>query len=329
MVKNFEHNKKEIKKGLYLVPTPIGNLGDITYRAVEILKNVSLVAAEDTRHSKKLFNHYLIKTPLLSYFEHNRNLRIPRLLDHLNKGDNIAYASVPLGAYSQQRIIPSKIAVRVPEGISHKQAATLMTKGLTTNYLICKTYNLKAGETVLFHAAAGGVGQIFAQWANSIGAKVIGTVGSDEKIKIAEENGYAHVINYTKDNFAKKVMEITNNEGVPAVFDGVGKNTFQGSLACLKTRGMMISFGNASGPLDPVNVPKDIQPKGLYLTRPSIGQYFTNRKELQAGADAVFEKVKFGKIKIKIFKEYSLVDAGQAHKDLESRKLTGPAILVP
>ena len=246
-----------------------------------------------------------------------------------NIGDNIAYASVPLGAYSQQRIIPSKIAVKIPEGISHKQAATLMTKGLTTNYLICKTYKLKAGETVLFHAAAGGVGQIFAQWANSIGAKVIGTVGSDEKIKVAQENGYAHVINYTKDDFSKKVMEITNNEGVPAVFDGVGKNTFHGSLVCLKTRGMMVSFGNASGPLDPVNVPKDIQPKGLYLTRPSIGQYFTNRKELQAGADAVFEKVKFGKIKIKIYKEYSLIDAKQAHEDLEARKLTGPAILIP
>jgi NADPH2:quinone reductase len=250
-------------------------------------------------------------------------------IKEFNIGDNIAYASIPLGAYSQQRVIPAKVAVKVPDGISHKQAATLMTKGLTTNYLICKTYKLKAGETVLFHAAAGGVGQIFAQWANSIGAKVIGTVGSDEKIKIAEENGYSHVINYTKDDFAKKVMEITKNEGVPAVFDGVGKNTFKGSLACLKIRGMMVSFGNASGPLDPVNVPKDIQPKGLYLTRPSIGQYFTNRKELQAGADAVFEKVKFGKIKIKIFKEYSLTDAKEAHKDLESRKLTGPAILIP
>ena len=246
-----------------------------------------------------------------------------------NKGDNIAYASIPLGAYSEQRIIPSKIAVKIPDGISYKQAATLMTKGLTVNYLICKTYILKAGETVLFHAAAGGVGQIFAQWANSIGAKVIGTVGSDEKIKIAEENGYAYVINYTKDDFAKEVMKITNNKGVQAVFDGVGKNTFKGSLACLKTRGMMVSFGNASGPLDPVNVPKDIQPKGLYLTRPSIGQYFTNRKELQDGADAVFEKVKFGKIKIKISKEYKLANAKQAHEDLESRKLTGPAILIP
>ena len=246
-----------------------------------------------------------------------------------NKGDNIAYAAMPIGSYAQQRIIPSKIAIKVPDGISFQQAATLITKGLTVNYLITKTYKLKAGETVLFHAAAGGVGQIFAQWANSIGAKVIGTVGSDEKIKIAEENGYEHVINYTKEDFSKKVMEITKNEGVPAVFDGVGKNTFRGSLACLKARGMMISFGNASGPLEPVNVPKDIQPKGLYLTRPSIAQYFTNRKELQTGADEVFEKVKFGKIKIKISKEYKLAEAKKAHEDLETRKLTGPAILIP
>ena len=247
----------------------------------------------------------------------------------LNKGDNIAYASVPLGAYAQQRIIPAKIAVKVPGGISHELAATLMTKGLTTNYLITKTYKLKAGETVLFHAAAGGVGQIFAQWANSIGAKVIGTVGSDEKIKIAQENGYSNVINYTKNDFAKEVMKITNNEGVPAVFDGVGKETFRGSLTCLKIRGMMVSFGNASGPLDPVNVPKDIQPKGLYLTRPSIGQYFSNRKELQTGADQIFEKIKYGKIKIKIFRKYKLADAKQAHADLESRQLNGPVILIP
>ena len=246
-----------------------------------------------------------------------------------NKGDNIAYASIPLGAYAQQRIIPARVAVKVPNGISHELAATLMTKGLTTNYLLTKTYKLKAGETVLFHAAAGGVGQIFAQWANSIGAKVIGTVGADEKIKVAKENGYAEVINYSKDDFVKAVMEITNNEGVSAVFDGVGKNTFQKSLNCLKVRGMMISFGNASGPLDPVNVPKDIQPKGLFLTRPSIAQYFTNRKELQAGADEIFEKIKYGMIKIRIAKKYNLADAQQAHADLEGRKLTGPAILVP
>ena len=246
-----------------------------------------------------------------------------------NKGDNIAYASMPVGAYSQQRIIPAKIAVKIPDGISHKMAATLMTKGLTTNYLICKTYTLKAGEIVLFHAAAGGVGQIFAQWANSIGAKVIGTVGSDEKIEIAKANGYSHVINYSKDDFAKEVLKITNNEGVSAVFDGVGKNTFKGSISCLKPRGMMVSFGNASGPLDPVNVPKDIQSKSLYLTRPTIGHYFTNRKDLQAGADAVFEKIKFGMIKVNIFKEYKLEDAKQAHEDLEAREILGPAILIP
>ena len=246
-----------------------------------------------------------------------------------NKGDNIAYASMPIGAYSQQRIIPAKIAVKVPDGISHELAATLMTKGLTTHYLICKMYKLKAGETILFHAAAGGVGQIFSQWANSIGAKVIGTVGSDEKIEIAKANGYSHVINYSKDDFAKEVMKITNNEGVTAVFDGVGKNTFKGSIASLKPRGLMASFGNASGPLDPVDVPKDIQSKSLYLTRPTIGHYFTNRVELQAGADAIFEKIKFGMIKINIFKKYKLSEAKQAHEDLEARKLTGPAILVP
>ena len=246
-----------------------------------------------------------------------------------NVGENIAYASMPIGAYSQKRIIPAKIAVKLPDFISPKIAATLMTKGLTTNYLICKTYKLKAGETVLFHAAAGGVGQIFAQWANSIGAKVIGTVGSDEKIKTAKDNGYEYVINYNKDDFSKEVLKITNNVGVPAVFDGVGKNTFKGSIACLKQRGMMVSFGNASGPLDPVDVPKDIQAKSLYLTRPSVGHYFTNQAELQAGADEIFEKVKFGKIKIKIFKEYKLENASQAHTDLENRKLLGPSILIP
>ena len=246
-----------------------------------------------------------------------------------NIGDDIAYASTPIGAYAEERIIPEKIAVKIPEGITHKIAATLMTKGLTTNYLLSKTYNLKAGETVLFHAAAGGVGQIFGQWANSIGAKAIGTVGSDEKIKIAQENGYQHVINYSKQNFVDEVMKITNNKGVPAVFDGVGKKTFKGSIECLMPKGILVSFGNASGPLDPVNVPKDIQSKSLYLTRPTIGHYFTNQEELQEGADTIFEKIKFGKVKIRIYKEYKLTDAKKAHEDLEARKITGPAILIP
>ena len=246
-----------------------------------------------------------------------------------NKGDKIAYASMPLGSYSEQRIIPAKSVVKIPEGISFKMAASLMTKGLTTNYLLTQTYPIKAGETVLFHAAAGGVGQIFAQWANSVGAKVIGTVGSDEKIEIAKKNGYQHVINYSKDDFAKEVMKITNNQGVAAVFDGVGKKTFKQSIACLKTRGMMISFGNASGPLDPIDVPKDIQAKSLFFTRPAGGHYFTEKKELQAAADLMFEKVKFGKIKLNIFKEFKLEEVKKAHEDLEARKLLGPCIIVP
>ncbi len=246
-----------------------------------------------------------------------------------NKGDKIAYASTPIGAYSEQRIIPAKIAVKIPDEISLKMAATLMTKGLTTNYLLTQTYPLKANETVLFHAAAGGVGQIFAQWANSIGANVIGTVGSDEKVAIAKKNGYQHVINYSKNDFAKEVMKITGNKGVSAVFDGVGKKTFKGSIECLKKRGMMVSFGNASGPLDPINVQKDIQAKSLFFTRPAGGHYFTDKKELQSGVSSMFEKVKFGKIKINIFKEFKLDDAKKAHEELESRKLNGPCILIP
>ena len=244
-------------------------------------------------------------------------------------GDRVSYAGAPLGSYSTHRNYPIKNLVKVPDNINFEIAAALMTKGLTTFYLLNKTYPVKKGETVLFHAAAGGVGQIFAQWANSIGAKVIGTVGSDEKVKVAKDNGYEHVINYTKADFAKEVLKITENKGVTAVFDGVGKKTFQGSISCLKTRGMLVSFGNASGPLDPVNVPKDIQPKGLYLTRPSVGQYFSNQKELQEGANQIFEKVKFGKIKIRIFKKYKLSEAKNAHADLEARKLLGPTILIP
>ena len=292
------------------------------------IKNLAIgVNYIDTYHRSGLY-----KLPLPTGIGLEASAKIEKIgseVKDFNVGDLVAYASMPIGAYAQERIIPSKIAVKLPNYITPKIAATLMTKGLTTNYLICKTYKLKAGETILFHAAAGGVGQIFAQWANSIGAKVIGTVGSDEKIKIAKENGYDYVINYNKDDFVKEVLKITNNKGVPAVFDGVGKDTFKGSIACLKPRGMMVSFGNASGPIEPVTVPKDIQAKSLFLTRPSVGHYFTNQKELQAGADEIFEKVKFGKIKINIFREYNLKDAKKAHEDLESRKILGPSILLP
>ena len=244
-------------------------------------------------------------------------------------GDRVSYAGAPLGSYSTHRNYPTKNLVKVPDNISFKVAATLMTKGLTTFYLLHKTYPVQKGETVLFHAAAGGVGQIFGQWAKSLGCKVIGTVGSDDKIKKAKSNGYDHIINYNKENFAKKVLEITNDKGVPVVYDGVGKNTLEGSLECLSVRGMMVSFGNASGPLSEINVPKLIQPKGLYLTRPSMQQYLSTKEELDEGSKVLFEKVSSGKVKIEIFKEYKLENVVNAHKDLEERKILGPAIIIP
>ena len=248
---------------------------------------------------------------------------------NFNKGDKIAYSQMPLGSYSEERIIPEKIAVRLPEGVDEKIAASIMTKGLTSHYLLFKTYKAKAGETILFHAAAGGVGQIFCQWAKSIGCKIIGTVGSDSKIEVAKQNGCDFVINYNKDDFDKKVMEITENKGLPVVYDGVGKATFEKSINCLRPMGMMISFGNASGPLDPINVKKYIAHKSLFFTRPGLADYGAGRDALEEGADLLFKQIKFGKIKIKIFKEYALSDARKSHEDLEARKILGPALLIP
>ena len=248
---------------------------------------------------------------------------------NFSRGDNIAYASLPLGSYSEERVIPEKIAVKIPSGITHKIAASIMTKGLTVHYLLYKTYKVSAGETILFHAAAGGVGQIFCQWARSIGCKVIGTVGSDSKIDVAKKNGCDFVINYNKESFDKKVLEITENKGLGVVYDGVGKDTFEKSINCLKPRGMMVSFGNSSGTLNPIDVKKHIAPKSLFFTRPALTNYVSERNDLEEGVDSVFEQIKFGRIKIKIFKEYALSDARKAHEDLEARKILGPTLLVP
>ena len=244
-------------------------------------------------------------------------------------GDKVAYASMPIGSYSTHRIFPTKKLVKVPEGIELENVVTLMTKGITTFYLLHKTYPVKSGETILYHAAAGGVGQILCQWAKSLGCKVIGTVGSDEKIEIAKANGCDHVINYSKENFVERVKEITNGAGVPVVYDGVGKKTFDGSIECLKIRGTMVSFGNASGPLDPCNVTKSLAPKGLYLTRPSIAHYTTTREELDEATGKVFEMFITKKFSLKIFKKYSLTEIVKAHEDLESRKILGPAVILP
>ena len=247
----------------------------------------------------------------------------------LTVGDHVAYISAPIGAYAEERVMPVNKLVKIPTEIGLEVAATIMTKGLTTHYLLHKTYPVKASDTILYHAAAGGVGQIFCQWAKSIGCKVIGTVGSDEKISIAKKNGCNLVINYSSENFVKKVMDFTNGVGVSVVYDGVGKSTFEDSIACLKTRGMMVSFGNASGPLEKIDVTKYISPKSLFFSRPTLGHYISTRKELVEATDKLFEQLKYGKVKIEIYKKYKLAEVIQAHKDLESRKIIGPAIIIP
>jgi len=247
----------------------------------------------------------------------------------LTVGDHVAYVSSPIGAYAEERVMPVNKLVKIPTEIGLEVAATIMTKGLTTHYLLHKTYPVKANDTILYHAAAGGVGQIFCQWAKSIGCKVIGTVGSDEKISIAKKNGCNLVINYSSENFVKKVMDFTNGVGVSVVYDGVGKSTFENSIACLKTRGMMVSFGNASGPLEKIDITKYISPKSLFFSRPTLGHYISARKELVEATDKLFEQLKYGKVKIEIYKKYKLAEVIQAHKDLESRKIIGPAIIIP
>jgi len=255
--------------------------------------------------------------------------KIGSKIKDLSIGDSVAYGGLPIGAYAEERIYPADKLVKLPDGISLEVAACVMTKGLTTYYLLYKTYPVKSHDTILFHAAAGGVGQIFCQWAKSLGCKVIGTVGSDEKVNIAKKNGCDLVINYSKENFAEKVMDFTKGIGVSVVYDGVGEKTFEDSIACLKNTGMMVSFGNASGALDPINVPKMLQPKGLFFVRPSMGQYLNTNEELKEASKMLFEKISSGKVKVDIFKKYKLDNVVQAHIDLEGRKIIGPAVIIP
>jgi len=249
-------------------------------------------------------------------------------VDWLKPGDRIAYA-VNVGAYAEQRVVAADRVVKVPDGISDEQAAGMMLKGMTAEYLLRRTFKVKPGDTILFHAAAGGVGLLFGQWAKARGYKVIGTVSSPEKAALAKKNGYKWVIDYTKQNIVEEVMKITKGKKVPAVVDGVGKDTWDASLDCLQPRGIMASFGNASGPVPPQSI-AILNAKGsLYLTRPSLGAYTATRADLEASAKSLFKMVKSGKVKIAIDQRYPLAEAAQAHIDLESRKTTGQTILVP
>ena len=246
----------------------------------------------------------------------------------LKAGDRVAYTN-QIGAYSEARLAPAERLVKVPEGISDEQAASMMLKGMTVWYLIHRTYAVKPGDTVLWHAAAGGVGLIACQWLKAIGATVIGTVGSDEKAAIAKSHGCDHVIVYTRENFAARVKELTGGKGVPVVYDSVGKTTWEGSLDCLRPLGMMVSFGNASGAVPPVNIGVLAQKGSLFLTRPTLITYIAARADLEAASSALFGVVKSGKVKIEISARYKLADAPQAHRDLEARKTTCSVVILP
>ncbi len=244
----------------------------------------------------------------------------------LKKGDRVAYASGP-GSYTGHRVMAAGRVVKIPRGISDEIAAAAMVKGITAEYLLNRTYKVKRGDTILFHAIAGGVGLIACQWAKALGATVIGTAGSAEKIELAKQYGCDHVINYRTEDFVARVKDITGGRGVPVVYDSVGKDTFMGSLDCLQPRGLMVSFGNASGPVDAFS-PGTLSTKGsLFLTRPSLWHYIADDKEYAASANALFGMIKSGKVKIMIDRRYELKNAAQAQRDLESRKTTGSSIL--
>ena len=249
-------------------------------------------------------------------------------VNELKAGDRVAYTGLP-GSYCDVRVVPADRLVKLPQGITEEQAASMMLKGLTVHYLIHTTYPVKKGETVLWHAAAGGVGLIACQWLKSMGVTVIGTAGSDEKASLAKAHGAEHVINYSRENFVERVQSITGGKKVPAVYDAVGKTTWEGSLECLGPRGLMVSFGNASGPVAPVNLGILSAKGSLYVTRPTLGTHIATRADLVARSNDLFEVVKSGKVKIETTKRYKLADAQQAHRDLEARKTTGSIVLQP
>ena len=246
----------------------------------------------------------------------------------LKKGDRVAYTGLP-GSYCEARVVPADRLVKIPEGITDEQAASMMLKGMTVHYLIHSTYPVKRGETVLWHAAAGGVGLIACQWLKTLGVTVIGTVGSEEKAKLARDHGADHVINYSKENFVERSSTITGGKKLPVVYDAVGKATWDGSLDCLRPRGLMVSFGNASGPVPPVNLGILSTKGSLYVTRPTLATYIASRADLLERAASLFGVVKAGKVKIETTGRYKLAEAQQAHRDLESRKTTGSIILLP
>ncbi|HEX9174403.1 MAG TPA: quinone oxidoreductase [Telluria sp.] len=248
---------------------------------------------------------------------------------HVKMGDRVAYAGRPNGAYSEVRTMPADILLRLPDEIGFETAAAMMLQGLTVQYLFKSTYPVKAGQTILVHAAAGGVGLIACQWARALGVNLIGTVGSNEKAALAKAHGAAHVINYNTEDVVERVLEITNGAKVPVVYDSVGKDTFIRSLDCLQPRGLMVSFGNSSGAVPPFSL-SELQSRGsLYITRPTLQTYAATRAELEAMAADLFAVVASGQVKIEVNQQYPLAQAAEAHRALEARRTTGSTVLIP
>ncbi|MBO4119732.1 quinone oxidoreductase [Cupriavidus gilardii] len=248
---------------------------------------------------------------------------------HLREGDRVAYAGRPTGAYAQVRVMPADIVVRLPDDISFEQAAAMMLQGMTVQYLVRDTYRVQPGDTVLLHAAAGGIGLIASQWLKALGATVIGTVGNDDKAALARAHGCDHTVVYTRESFLDRVKEITGGKGVAVVYDSIGKDTFNDSLDCLAPRGTMVSFGNASGPVPPVDISVLGAKGSLKLTRPTIMTYVTQRDLLEPMAAELFDVVRSGKVKIEVRQRYPLAEVAQAHRELEARKTTGSTVLIP
>ncbi len=250
-------------------------------------------------------------------------------VDDVQPGDRVAYGAGPPGGYAEARLIPADRVVRLPDGIDDRQAAAMMLQGMTVQYLLRRTYAVQPGDTVLFHAAAGGVGLIACQWLKHLGATVIGAVGNDEKAALARAHGCDHPVIYTRENVVERVKEITAGAGVPVVYDSVGKDTFDTSLDCLRPLGLMVSFGSASGPIPPFNTALLAQKGSLFLTRPTLMTYVAKRDDLVAAAKELFDVVTKGIVKIEINQTYPLKDAATAHRDLEARKTTGSTVLLP
>jgi len=247
---------------------------------------------------------------------------------HVKAGDRVAYAGGPAGSYAEKRVMPAAPLVKLPDNVSDQQAAGMMLKGMTVQYLIRRTYKVQAGETVLLHAAAGGVGLIACQWLKALGVTVIGTVSSEEKAALAKANGCTHTILYTKEKFSERVRELTNGAGVPVVYDSVGKDTWDDSLSCLQPLGMMVSFGNTSGPVAPVNIGQLAAKGSLFVTRPMLATYTAKPGDLQAMARDLFDVMASGKVKAEVAQTFALKDAAEAHRALEGSKTVGSTVLL-